>query len=71
MSPYIEKKIIQLRVNTNLTDYDIADKLKLSRSTVIKFLRLQTDLPPNDEEQGCVNCTPGFLNYLRNRGHNV
>jgi len=71
VSPYIEKKIIHLRVNTDLTDYDIADKLKLSRSTVIKFLRLQTDFPPSDEEQGCVNTTPGFMNYLRERGYDV
>ena len=70
MSPYIEKKIIHLRVNTDLTDYDIADKLKLSRSTVIKFLRLQTDLPPSDEELGC-NATSGFMNYLKERGYDV
>tara|TARA_R100001163_G_scaffold33553_1_gene25987 strand:+ start:3302 stop:3514 length:213 start_codon:yes stop_codon:yes gene_type:complete len=70
VSPYIEKKIIHLKVNTNLTDYDIADKLKLSRSTVIKFLRLQTDLPPSDEELSC-NPTPGFINYLKERGYNV
>jgi transcriptional regulator with XRE-family HTH domain len=70
VSPYIEKKIIHLRVNTDLTDYDIADKLKLSRSTVIKFLRLQTDLPPSDEELGC-NATPGFMNYLKERGYDV
>lgn len=70
MSPYIEKKIIHLKVNTNLTDYDIADKLKLSRSTVIKFLRLQTDLPPSDEELAC-NATIGFMNYLKERGYDV
>ena len=71
MNVYKKRQILSMYVNTDLDPYDIADQLNIKRKDVVRLLQQTTSLPPDDNELACINCTPGFINYLRGQGHGV
>jgi hypothetical protein len=71
MNVYKKKQVLSMYINTDLDPYDIADRLHVKRREVIRLLEQTTSLPPDNNELACINCTPGFIDYLRGQGHGV
>jgi hypothetical protein len=71
MNVYKKRQVLSMYVNTDLDPYDIADQLNIKRKDVIRLLDQTISLPANNDELACNNCTPGFLDYLKERGHGV
>ena len=66
-----KKQVLSMYINTDLDPYDIADQLNIKRKDVVRLLDETISLPANNDELACNNFTPGFLDYLRGRGHGV
>ena len=69
MNKNIEKRVLDLWINKNMSVYDIADYVGISHKKILHYLVNLKEKPLTEAELSCMNCTPGFIKYLKEQGH--
>tara|TARA_R100001082_G_C4217922_1_gene97908 strand:- start:177 stop:392 length:216 start_codon:yes stop_codon:yes gene_type:complete len=71
MNKEIQRRVLDMWINKNMSVYDIADHIGISHKKLLKFIVNLKEKPLSDAELVCDNCTPGFLKYLKEQGHEI